>query len=71
VPVSVGAVVALRRGGEAEAIGGQRALSDDTREGAREVMALIEDHEGVAVADRLGVDGGAVIGGHEQRRPVM
>jgi hypothetical protein len=71
VPVSVGAVVALRRGGEAEAVGGQRELSDDTREGAREVMALIEDHEGVAVADRLGVDGGAVIGGHEQRRPVM
>jgi hypothetical protein len=38
---------------------------------AQSVMALIEDQQGVLVPERFGVDGGAVIGGHQQRGAVV
>jgi hypothetical protein len=34
-------------------------------------MALIEDEQGIVVPERVGLDGGAVIGGHQQRGAVV
>ena len=65
------AVAALRGRCQPQAVRGQRVFRDDPGEFARQVMALIEDQQGILVPEGFGLDGGAVIGGDQQRGAVV